>query len=81
MLFSDCGVPEYTAATAGKLLPDAADAEHTFQAARNGVDFFVTVDRRTILRHKAGVEAVCQLQLATPASFENDALGGCNGDG
>jgi hypothetical protein len=63
------------------LLPDVADAEHIFQTARNGVDFFVTVDRRTILRHKAEVEAVCQLQLATPASFENDALGGCNGDG
>lgn len=56
------------------LLPDAADAEHIFQAEKHGVDFFVTVDQRTILRHKANVEEICRLQLATPTSFVSNGM-------
>jgi hypothetical protein len=52
------------------LLPDAADALHVFQAAKAGLPYFVTVDRRTLLNHAAAVREVCNVQLVTPVEFE-----------
>jgi hypothetical protein len=33
------------------ILPDENDARHVFQAAKNGIDYFVTCDERTIVKH------------------------------
>ena len=51
------------------LLPDLADAEHVFQAAKNQVDHFLTADQRTIVKHATAVEAACGLKVVTPVKF------------
>ncbi len=53
------------------LLPDSADAEHIFQAAKNNVAFLLTVDHRTFLKHAVAVKQLCGVQLITPVAFEN----------
>jgi hypothetical protein len=57
-----------------KLLPDARDAEHVFQAAKNDVAFLITVDRRSFLSHSAAVAQLCHVQLITPVAFEQAVL-------
>lgn len=52
------------------ILPDAADAEHVFQAAKNNVPFFITADVRTILRHAIAVEQSCGVKVLLPTQFE-----------
>ena len=59
-----------------KLLPDAGDAEHAFQAAKNSVAFLITVDRRSFLNHSAAVAKLCGVQLITPVEFEETVLAG-----
>lgn len=56
------------------LLPDPEDAEHVFQAARNGVHYFVTVDRRTMLKHAAQVESLCGVKLVAPSTLKTLVL-------
>jgi hypothetical protein len=51
------------------LLPDVADAEHVFQAAKNGVEHFVTVDKRSLVRNADAVEAECGVKVVTPEVF------------
>jgi hypothetical protein len=51
------------------LLPDVADAEHVFQAAKNGVEYFVTVDQRSIVRHAEAVRALCGVKVVTPTTL------------
>ena len=48
------------------ILPDEDDARHVFQAAKNGVQYFLTVDERTILRHRQAVEQCCELKAVDP---------------
>ena len=57
------------------LLPDAGDAEHTFQATKCGATFLLTVDRQSFLRHSGAVEQLCGVRLVTPAEFEQTILG------
>jgi hypothetical protein len=52
------------------LLPDPQDAEHVFQAAQNGVQYFVTVDRSTMLKHAAKVESACKVKLVAPSTLK-----------
>lgn len=52
------------------LLPDPEDAEHVFQAAQNGVQFFVTVDRSTMLKHATQVESACGVKLVAPSTLK-----------
>jgi hypothetical protein len=52
-----------------ELLPDAPDAEHVFVASSNRIDCLVTVDSRTMLRHKAAVRRLCGVQLMLPTEF------------
>jgi hypothetical protein len=61
-------------ATLKTVLPDAADAEHVFQAAKNNVRLFITTDRRTMVRHAAAVEEVCGVKILTPTEFERAIL-------
>jgi predicted nucleic acid-binding protein len=55
-----------------QLLPGEDDARHIFQAARNGIDYFVTCDRRTILKHAAKVESVVPIKLRSPSQLVAD---------
>ena len=52
-----------------KLLPDKADAEHAFQAAKNSVEYLITVDRKSFLAHASAVEALTGVKLRTPPEF------------
>jgi hypothetical protein len=54
-----------------RLLPDAGDAEHTFQAAQCRASHLVTVDRQSFLRHFAAVKQLCGVRLVTPVDFES----------
>jgi hypothetical protein len=56
------------------VLPDIADAEHTFQAARNSVEFLVTVDKNSFIKHAQAVKAIAGIQLVLPSVLENFML-------
>jgi hypothetical protein len=51
------------------VLPDPDDARHVFQAARNAVDYFITDDQRTILRHADAIHERCQLAVVLPSQL------------
>jgi hypothetical protein len=51
------------------ILPDVTDARHVFQAARNGVDYFVTCDYRTIVKHAAAVQAAVGIVVCLPSQL------------
>lgn len=51
------------------ILPDENDAMHTFQAAKNSIEFLITVDRRTFLTHARAVRDACGVELMTPGTF------------
>src|SRR5882724_10370001 len=50
-------------------LPDAADADHVFQAISNGVDYFVTFDSKTILRYAPAIECKYDIRLRLPSAL------------
>lgn len=56
------------------LLPDAGDAEHVFQAAKNNVEFLLTVDHRSFLKHENAIERLSGVRLTTPVAFEKLVL-------
>jgi hypothetical protein len=45
--------------TLRNLLPDAEDAMHVFQAAKNTVCFLITTDHRTLIRFSGDIERLC----------------------
>ena len=51
------------------ILPDENDALHLFQAAKNEVTFFLTADRRTIIRHREAIEAACSIKAVDPVEL------------
>jgi len=51
------------------LLPDKPDAEHVFVASTNRVNRLVTLDEKTMLRHRAAVQALSGVELMTPKEF------------
>jgi hypothetical protein len=51
------------------LLPDKPDAEHVFVAWINRINRLVTLDERTMLRHRAAVRALSGVELMTPREF------------
>ncbi len=53
------------------LLPDENDALHLFQAAKNGVTYFLTGDRSTILKHCKKIEEVCNVRAVRPVQLAN----------
>jgi hypothetical protein len=59
------------------LLPDAEDAEHTFQASRNGARYLITVDQKTLLKHSPRVMLLSGVKLVTPVEFEIAELNPC----
>jgi hypothetical protein len=56
------------------VLPDVGDAEHVFQAAKNNVDFLITVDSRSLLTRSSAVVTICGVHLVTPLAFEENVL-------
>jgi len=52
-----------------QLLRDAEDAKHVYQAIRNGIQVFLTIDLRTILRNRAVVEESFLIKLRSPSEF------------
>jgi hypothetical protein len=54
-----------------ELLPDEDDAKHVFVASSNRVQYLVTVDGRTLLRHRAAVLNLSGVRLVTPSEFMN----------
>ena len=51
------------------ILPDEPDAQHLFQAIKSGADYFVTTDKRTILRFADTVKSKYDIQLVTPSTL------------
>lgn len=50
------------------IVPDRDDARHLFQAIRGGhVDYFITADKKTIVRFAAEIEAAFPLLVRTPS--------------
>ena len=51
------------------ILPDDSDAKHVFQAAQHRVDYFVTVDKLTILKHKKALAARVGIRAVKPSEL------------
>jgi hypothetical protein len=51
------------------LLADEADARHLYQAARNGVRYFITTDAHTILCRRTEIEEISQVIVVSPTDF------------
>ena len=65
-------VPEADLEELRKLLPHEDDARHIFQAVRNGVDYFVTVDRKSILRYADELESRFGIRVVLPSKLIRD---------
>jgi hypothetical protein len=59
--------PDYKALRG--ILPDETDRRHVLHAIRSRVDYFATVDRDTILKHRGRLEAVFSIRFGTPAEI------------
>ncbi len=55
----------------GRLLAilDETDARHVYQAAKNGLDYFVTRDYETILKHAEKVQATAGIMALLPSNL------------
>jgi hypothetical protein len=51
------------------ILPHRDDARHVFQAMRNQLDYFVTADKRSIIRHAPTLEARFPIRVVTPSQL------------
>jgi len=51
------------------ILPDELDARHIFQAAKNGLDYFITRDEETILKHAAEIRSAVGIQTLLPTEL------------
>lgn len=56
------------------LLPDENDALHIFQACKNSVTDFITIDNRTILRFALQLEEYTGMQFVPPRLFKSEFL-------
>lgn len=51
------------------LLPDELDRRHVLHAIKNRVDYFATVDKASILKHRPKLERMFTLKFGTPAEI------------
>ena len=51
------------------ILPDENDVKHVFQAAKHSVDYFLTVDESTILKHKSDLAAQAGINAVKPSDL------------
>jgi len=54
------------------LLHDRDDAKHIYQAYRSGVNYFITVDRRSILNKYDEIYSICKVKVYAPSEFINN---------
>ncbi len=54
------------------LLHDRDDAKHIYQAYRSGVNYFITVDRRSILNKYVEIYSICKVKEYAPSEFINN---------
>jgi hypothetical protein len=54
------------------ILPDANDAMHVFQATKNQIQYFLTVDQKTILKFKAEIGQICNLKAVSPIELKHE---------
>jgi len=52
-----------------QLLPDRMDARHIFAALRSGIECFVTVDDRTVLRHRDRLKTGFRVTALLPSEL------------
>jgi hypothetical protein len=52
-----------------RILPHRPDASHVFQAMKNGVHYFVTNDKRSILSHTTEIEKLFPILLRSPSEL------------
>jgi hypothetical protein len=52
------------------LFPDAEDAMHVFQAAKNSIGFLITTDHRTLIRFSGDIERLCGVIVLSPVAFK-----------
>jgi hypothetical protein len=57
-----------------EILPDADDAAHIYQAAKNDVRYVITADKRTMVRHSVAVTNLSGVTILTPVEFERVVL-------
>ncbi len=62
-------VEDATLGVLRSIVPDADDARHLFQAAKNGIDYFVTRDERTIVKHAAAIQAAAGIRVRLPSQL------------
>ncbi len=55
-----------------QILPHEDDCRHIFQAAHNGMDYFVTDDRKSILQYAEAVEQIVPLKLRSPSQLATE---------
>ena len=63
-----------TFAAIAKIVPDRADAEHLYQAKANGIEDFITVDKRTILSRAVQLRAL-GIRVYSPAQYHQVLIG------
>jgi len=51
------------------LLKDRDDAKHIYQAYRSEVNYFITVDRRSILNKYDEIYSICKVKVYAPSEF------------
>jgi hypothetical protein len=52
-----------------RILPDENDVKHVYQAAKHGTDYFVTVDKATILKYKADLIVEAGVHVIQPSDL------------
>ena len=52
-----------------QILPDSNDARHIFHALENGMTYFVTADRKTILRYAREIESKFPIRIVSPSQL------------
>lgn len=62
-------VEEEDMGTLNGILPDHNDARHVFQALRNSSEYFVTLDRKTILTRAKEIEAAFPIRVVSPSQL------------
>jgi hypothetical protein len=67
--FGPVSVTDSDLASLQAILPDQNDVRHLFQAMRNGVDYFVTADKRTILSRAAAIEQQFAIRVRLPSGL------------
>jgi len=51
------------------ILPDKNDAMHIFISQTNRIEYFLTVDESTILKHSKAIMGVCGVNALLPSEF------------